>query len=787
MADINDPNTPGIPPWAGKGYDLSVFSNKPILNALNDIRLLNDRIRANTQDMATYLNQHSDELKKTTEQALNEKTQQTQQSRIRPNVTPENIPQTKMEELRLKANKEIQSILASDYADQVESLTKLGRKDNKGRILIGKQALEPQDFQQVSEVIGGKSSYENLAPHLKTAAQQFKGELSKAVEESFGDEWSRAAGFQNMREKGIASMLLGRAAGVLHPSHMISHSMGVPSGLAGIRPNQAAAQGQVNAWEGVQDITSRRTMGHRLSDLLESRSERNPAGLSARVGSLLGKGRLPVIGEAMIAYQLLQEFGNRIPLIGNVEQMATSYRRNLQTGQLTGQGFRAGLQATQIEPYHLMQGGLLRRAPVIGGLFGLFDPITKQIAENIVQSVREQGFTGAFADQMYQSMASVYRKLGIDPQLSAQLITSAIRTGGESLQNVTEQMMSFHDATRQLNMNINEYTQSIITLSDTFRSSGATDAIGVSQALLAGAPRIMRSGQGLQAYSQFLQASSTFATGYTGVNPLVALTGNNVPSTAQAAEVEAVREFNAVAGQARNRQEQAQIASQVMPLFKSAGMDESQVLALMNRIQRGRGPGAQARAYTDIQAYQQELHKVAGTKVVGPRHEGLFTAIGRAGIEMLHHGLSGHHPINWHRVGKDLQGLGYPGAHSTVQMDLSKVSDDQLRDMREQLIQRDKHFFTGAQKAKLEAGILDRHSGRFEGLISQYMNGQGPRKNAFNTPWGQIVIEMKGKAKKAFDAHLTQNDNAVNYGQLPANQAYPYSNVRVPPFSTPGD
>lgn len=322
-------------------------------------------------------------------------------------------------------------------------------------------------------------------------------------------------------------------------------------------------------------------------------------GTSGMIGELGGAlGAIgDVLGPATIVADVARSFYDRG--IGRYRELTAS-------GQLTGQGTMAGLQAETTQPLSawLSQGGPFGRLS-----FGQ--------AEEIVQQAREQGFTGPVAGRLEQGMANVVSHLGIQIGQASEFFTQSMREGGMSVAQVTQEMNTFHDATRNLNMNINDYTQQIMTTTETLRDMGAgTAAPGLAQQITAALPRAYRTPEGMQfltgAYQKARGVLAAMVGG--GANVLnitsqrYARAGWSAMDTLLAREVQRARDQGYT-----TPNDIATYLNETSPWFE--GSNVNQLQQYIQRMEHGRGIGAQMTLSRAHNVFNQRL-AAASRKVV---------------------------------------------------------------------------------------------------------------------------------------------------------------------------
>ena len=810
----NEPNRPNVPEslaeQLGRGPQQFDVGRNPLavpwgkmLTILDEIRYVNDRIRINTQDTASFLSKHMSELKTATQLTRDETTRSQvpgeKKSLPEPEtrVHPELL--TPLQRVQNKIQEQQRELLSASQATQMDRLRNMGMIDKQGNIRIsgGARAIRPEELSDVIKFQRGEVELHDLDPTLRKSAVQFGKTLKAQLADTMSDEINQARGIEKLRSGNMTPAGLFRHFGSLFG---MGHHM--PMGPAPFNQDPDVSLG-----EGVADVFSRRTFSTKLGDLLQSRMEKNIAagveggGMAGRIAGLLGGGSIPVLGEALIGYSLLKEFGSKIPIIGSLTQMDDQYRAMRSLGQQTGQGFQAGFRATEIDPYNLMRGGQLRRIPLVGSLLGMFDPITKQIANEIVQQVTAAGLSGDRARQLEQSVASVYKDLGLDVATTVNMIKDATRTGGESLQQIVSEMKTFDTAAHNLSVNINEYGASIANTANTLRQQGAGPTATVAaQNIMASLPLSMRNQQGMQQVLQNIQGMAPRIAAMEHTLPQLIFTPTNIQRTLGIVEQTQTDAFaqaqQIVAGQPGDPARNAATflstwnAPGINPFY---GQQPDAILAQLGRIQRGRGLAGVQRIQTTTANYQRRLQNLRGTQMK-PLSELSDEELAAHGIKkvygmgpILHGGLKLGKPVEIGGPGLSLNKYEYQGRILDptklyqVPGDEGKIPLDRLADARRDAIKQVAGLLSKSQYRTLQQHLRDRGFD-FAAQLQNYMTQTRTHRNQINTPFGVIRLEFGPKAKKlGLQATVTQN--AVASGNVPSNQAYPYEPLRLDPFS----
>lgn len=262
------------------------------------------------------------------------------------------------------------------------------------------------------------------------------------------------------------------------------------------------------------------------------------------------------------------------------EKTIGTYRELTSSGQLTGQGTMAGFAAKFTQPLSIWQP---------------FGRIGFGTAQEIVQNAREQGFTGPIAGRVEQGMANVISNLGIQVGQATEFFTQSMREGGMSVGQVTQEMNKFHDATFNLNMNINDYTAQILEATNSLRDMGAGQAApGLAQQITAALPRAYRSPEGTQfLLGAFEKSRGVLASmvGH-GANVLNITDQSHARAAWSAMDTLLAREVQRARDQGyKDPNSIANYLSQTSPFF--GGTNVNMLQQYIQRMEHGRGIGAQ--------------------------------------------------------------------------------------------------------------------------------------------------------------------------------------------------
>ena len=299
---------------------------------------------------------------------------------------------------------------------------------------------------------------------------------------------------------------------------------------------------------------------------------------------VVGRG-LSMLGSLGPALATAGKFVGAADVVGELakhyyEEGIGQYRALTASGQLTGQGTMAGFEAKYISPLKI---------------FNPFGMIGFGTAQEIVQNAREQGFTGPVAGQLEQGMANVISHTGIQVGQATEFFTQSMREGGMSVGQVTQEMNRFHDATRNLNMNINDYTQQIMTSTETLRDMGAgTVAPVLAQQITAALPRAYRTPEGMQFLTGAFEKSRGVLASMVGHGANVLNIGSQRYASAAWSALDTV--LGRSIAMAKNQgyktpNDIANYLSQVDPFFQ--GTNVNMLQEYISRVEHGRGIGAQ--------------------------------------------------------------------------------------------------------------------------------------------------------------------------------------------------
>lgn len=568
MSNINPENNPGNQEnisqtsagrivGAPRRYETATLAD--IATVLSQMAAINDRLSINTEKLATFLQQHqqdSDFVRTATGSGARVPGNLTQASAL---ASPRLIDRYQKEQQLL-----FDELKTLDAEAQRKRLQALGiRRMPEGA---------PTD------ILGGP-----LSPEKGMLGDQIEDALTRQVlrEAAQNDPKSikEAMNLRRLQRLDLKSRLtpaglmstiggmFGQGGGAGGPNPH-AHLDPLKDALREERDSKLRAAGKIPTSANIG-------MGDKAADVLGTAAMRG--GLAGGAASLALRAFAPV-GIALAIPEVLRRLGINVP---SLSQIPAAVRETRASGQLTGEGFGAGVGAW-------WQARSIRTG---GGFFaGInpFDPITAQIADEIVKSVRTAGFTGDRARQLYHSVASVYRDLGLSIETTTKIIADATRVGGESLKQISDELHGFDDAAHSLQMNINTYAESIMAVSTQLRATGAGGvATQAAAAFVAGAPRILREGPGLQQYQAAYQAAQPYMAARLGIPVQYLGLQGNLPHAFGAFEQQVLEEIGRMPGD--NLQERAANASRFGIVLR--GMDVPNITRLVTQFSRGRGPG----------------------------------------------------------------------------------------------------------------------------------------------------------------------------------------------------
>lgn len=302
------------------------------------------------------------------------------------------------------------------------------------------------------------------------------------------------------------------------------------------------------------------------------------AGLASRLGTRVGAAGarfLPVAGQAIGAAEV----------IGGVvqSQIIGRYQDLNRVGQITGEGARAGIRAR----YDAFTLGL-----------NPFDMISQETATQIVAGLRGEGFRGQQRQSLQDAVADAINDLGTNVDETIQLYTDAIRKNGMTIAEATRLFEDFDDQARGAGMAVAEYTRTFSSLNQQFLSLGAGSAsTDIAQAVARFLPRGIEPG----VYGQMLEQQRGYLAAQTGSQLSQVFSRDNAEQAVRAMDQFIMRERERVQLQVGNDPNAiANQLAQTSPIFR--GMNPNDVQRIVERVQGGRGVGAQA----DVRAIERQ-------------------------------------------------------------------------------------------------------------------------------------------------------------------------------------
>lgn len=498
-----------------------------------------------------------------------------------------------------------------------------------------------------------------------------------------------------------------------------------------------------------------------------------------RFTSMLGSlgGGLSLMGKAVGAASVISDVARNIYDTG-----IGDYRALTASGQLTGQGTMAGLAAKYTDPLKI---------------WNPFGRLSFGQAQEIVQSTREQGFTGPMAGQVEQGLAHVVSNLGIQIGQATEFMTQSMREGGMSVGQVTQEMNKFHDATYNLNMNINDYTQQIMESTQQLRDMGAGQAApGLAQTITSALPRAYRTPEGTGFLTGAFEKSRGVLAAMVGHGANVlnitsqryARAGWSAMDTLLEREVQRARDQGYT-----DPNDIANYLSQTSPFF--GGTNVNMLQQYIQRVQHGRGLTAQitmshvantfnrrmAEAQRKVVRYGQLTESDIKAKNLIPLY-GFRDAAGKlhtSTTDTTGMSLIGYRNANtgeFHRLGQDTVTTGgyYTGSGTNRVLhsgpggsDSGTFSIKKEQEAKRALIAsaRRHHLLSRQDIAQLEKAKPEDVSG----LITQMMQRQEGRKVNVGTQVGTITVEL-GKQAQGLLTLVKERQNAVANSSIRNNQ-----------------
>jgi hypothetical protein len=331
-------------------------------------------------------------------------------------------------------------------------------------------------------------------------------------------------------------------------------------------------------------------------------------GSAGSFGGMSGRA-LSGIGAAA---RFLGPIGQAVSVLGLLSGLVgPRFRETTQMGQVTGEGFGAGLSA-RFSSF------------MLGTPLNPLDIMTGELAKQVVLGLREEGFRGDLGDALGHAVAGAINDLGLKPDSAIALFTDAIRRSGETIEQARQRFSSFDDQARALNMSINEYTQTYMRNLAALRTQGAGVAgPGIAQALIRATPRGY---EDTDVYGQIFQASRGEIGTLLGGVPAQVVGSQRFAQQAYGPALEQVilRAINVVRPMAQQMANQsghptvtdndiAAALSAYHPYFQ--GQDVNALTQVIARIHAGLGPAEQIRVQGALGAYHAARRPVTMTRI----------------------------------------------------------------------------------------------------------------------------------------------------------------------------
>lgn len=724
------------------GQDV-VRGYQQIANILDGIRISNDKIRSVMEGMAEMLKAHKQEYRDQNQyidEQVNKTTKLTQATKAQMSVE-EQLAASQQELLRQRNELEQRNVLVRQNAAAIEERYRRFQKgsiDDRMAELQRLGMVQRDDRGNRNVTIGGQRyPAETVAGALGTnQPSQEQSNLLSQLNQHVGIAMSNAAAVQaprtverlldSVEEAGIQQLRYGQL-----PLQDILRAAGTLMG------------------RGYQ----RMTPPPRIPGVASEEELAMPARgmLSQRLAGMLGMGArwLPVAGQAMA---LGQTFSRTVQNVYD-RTWGNMYAQPTAAGQLTGEGWRAGIGAR-------MEGFKLGANP--------FDLISMQTAREIVQQARTRGWTGRRGQDVMEGMRSVINDLGIEVGTAADYFTDAMRRGGMSVSEVRTELERFDTSAHNLNMNVNDYTQQIMQNTETLRGQGAGRAApGIAKSLTAAAPVGWRSGEGQQAFQQiFGAARGEIASRLGGGANILNLTSQryapsayNMLDTIMAQQIRFAEA--SLPPDQRTPNDIANYLSQVGPYTQGVPVDF--LASYITRMTQNRGVSAQGvfshaeRRWAD----QLTANRTQNSQVLRIGHM-TDDQLQRLGITKTRQvtATKGSTPPSFTYTTRSGQRLGANAYRRAI----GNYDADTVEQMRQQLLSDLKPYLTRQQREQLAtASPLD--------VVQELRNiseGGGPQRGA-SIQTGTVTIRLKpGMESRLFELTNAQND-AVSRGNVAPN------------------
>ena len=438
--------------------------------------------------------------------------------------------------------------------------------------------------------------------------------------------------------------------------------------------------------------------------------------------SLMARGA-PALGQALVLKDLFNA--------------ATGFTRDMTaTGQITGEGFGAGVGA-RFDAFRL-------------GL-NPFDMITGEVAQAIVQGVRQEGFRGQIGDAMNEAVRGVVNDLGISPDSAIQLFAQAVRKTGEEIATARERFEGFDDAARSLSMSVQEYTQIYLSQVETLSAQGfGRGAPGFSQALIQATPRGYANST---LYTDLLSQQGAMIRARAGLTPWAVL---QPEQGAQGIE-EIIEQYRGIAVGAigdpnASNAEIAQFLTTMDTPLK--GRSAGEIESFLNRLAEGRGPSSQLEMQDISGQYDARFREIRGRRAITAEEilrNKPDTWKARFGIET---GSQQYRQLMAIRE-RDPYGLGsHPDSDVlfNVRGEQEDIPLGALRDLRRQTLEKLRPMLSDKDIKRWESNLGNRE---FDVVkeIRDARTRQGGKSKSITTAGGIVISLAPGATKKMFQLH----------------------------------
>ena len=757
-----EPPRPNItyvpPPIPGQQFqDWSIFKNM-----LEGITALNATIRAQTEDITSMLQGHTEELQKGNAAIQDRiKLNRTVQGEVSDDLDQgaglvelerrrnEQLQKQvsivgRREEIARETERRIQEATASP-AHQIRAIAESGivQSDLQGRryIQVGSRQYETQEVYAAIQ----KPAEERTGSEQRIV-QAVNAQMQQAIQDRVIKQSESRIGqiFDNIEEAGIRQLRYGqlplqdilRAAGTLagkaytrRAAQMDLEAARAEAEAAAVEtpttpvegepPQEGGAAGGGGVGRDIRTAAGAVTLGRFLGVGGAAR------GIGLGMGGLsLATRALPLVGQALAIGTVLNQ-----AFTGLSDRF---YRGPERAGQVTGEGWRAGVHAR----FRQFQLGL-----------NPLDMVSNEMAQEIVNAVREQGFTGHLGDSIMDAVKGTINDLGITPVQATEFYTDAIRRGQMTVAEARQEMEHFDDAAHDLSINVSDYTRTVLETTQSLRQAGAGAAAPtIAQAVIASlppgyaqqAPQIFQAVQqnaGIIAARMGIAPQMVLSQRYAGAatQQLTSIMGTYIPIARTSLQAMGIKSPN-----------NNDIANWLAQFPQFQGLGPELIQRMLEQRHRGLGVQHQQAIYSAIQQYQGGYHALLEHAKELQRERGVTAGNVRVGI-------------------RGAAGLPGPGGGPEDQISRAALIDLRSRILSEYRDTLGDHYRTMMQH-------LGDRSFDFEGELRKAVTGRKGKDIGAAVQAGGVQIALKPGIERRLFQLENERQKAVQAGLIPANK-----------------